>query len=73
MFAAVNDSSISSLHLTAALVDAVIIIATRSILDIPTVMIAIATIFTLLYVKKLQELYIILFAAILGIIIKLIL
>ncbi|WP_370453900.1 hypothetical protein [Flavobacterium sp. ZB4P23] len=38
-----------------ALVGAVIIIATRSILDIPTVLIAIATIFALLYIKKIQE------------------
>lgn len=55
-----------------ALVGAVIVIASRSITDIPTALIAIATIMTLLYVKKIQEPYIILIAAILGIIIKLI-
>jgi chromate transport protein ChrA len=56
-----------------ALVGAVIIIATRSILDIPTALIAIATIFALLYDKKIQGPYIILIAALLGILIKLIL
>jgi chromate transporter len=56
-----------------ALVGAVIVIATRSILDIPTALIAIATVFALLYVKKIQEPYIILIAALLGIFIKLIL
>ena len=56
-----------------ALVGAVGVIASRSILDIPTVLIAIATIFTLLYVKKIQEPYIIAVAAVLGIILRLIL
>ena len=55
-----------------ALVGAVIVIASRSITDIPTVLIAIATVLALLYIKKIQEPYIILIAAILGIIIKLI-
>nr|WP_315167314.1 chromate transporter [uncultured Flavobacterium sp.] len=56
-----------------ALVGAVIVIASRSILDIPTALIAIATIFALLYIKKIQEPSIIAVAAVLGIIIKLIL
>jgi chromate transporter len=53
-----------------ALVGAVIVIATRSITDIPTAMIAIATIFVLIYSKKVQEPYIIAVAALLGILIK---
>jgi chromate transporter len=56
-----------------ALVGAVIIIATKSVLDIPSSLIAVATILALLYFKKLQEPYIIVSAAILGIFIKLIL
>jgi chromate transporter len=56
-----------------ALVGAVIVIAKRSITDIPTSLIAIATIFALLYIKKIQEPYIILAAAIIGVFIKLIL
>lgn len=54
-----------------ALVGAVVVIASRSILDIPTALIAIATTITLIYVKRIQESYIILIAAILGIILKL--
>ncbi|HSC53377.1 MAG TPA: chromate transporter [Phnomibacter sp.] len=54
-----------------ALVGAVIVIATRSIVDIPTALIAIATILALLYIKKIQEPYIIAVAALLGIVIKL--
>lgn len=53
-----------------ALVGSVIVIAKRSIFDIPTVLIAFLSIFALLYIKKIQEPYIILIAAILGIIIK---
>jgi chromate transporter len=56
-----------------ALAGAVIVIAKRSITDIPTALIAIATLFTLIYIKKLQEPYIIAVAAIFGIILKLIL
>ena len=52
---------------------AVGVIASRSILDIPTALIAISTIFALLYIKKIQEPYIIAVAAVVGIIIKLIL
>ncbi len=53
-----------------ALVGAVIVIATRSITDIPTALIAMATVFALIYMKKLQEPYIILVAAAIGILIK---
>lgn len=56
-----------------ALVGAVGVIATRSILDIPTTLIAIATIFALLYIKKIQEPYIITVAAVVGVVIKLVL
>jgi len=56
-----------------ALVGAVIVIATRSILDIPTALIALVTILAILYFKNLQEIYIIIIAAVLGIFIKLIL
>ena len=55
-----------------ALVGAVIVIASRSVIDIPTVIIACTTIFVLLYFKKIQEPYIIIAAAALGVIIKLI-
>ncbi len=54
-----------------ALVGSVIVIATRSIVDIPTGLMAIASILALIYVKKIQEPHIILIAAILGIAIKL--
>jgi chromate transporter len=53
-----------------ALVGSVIIIATRSIIDIPTAIIAIAAVLGLIYVKKLQEPHIIFLAAIIGVIIK---
>ncbi|WP_026109985.1 chromate transporter [Flavobacterium sp. WG21] len=55
-----------------ALVGSVIVIAKRSIIDIPTALMAIVTIFALLYIKKIQEPYIIVGAAVLGIIIKLV-
>lgn len=55
-----------------ALVGAVIVIASRSVIDIPTAIIACTTIFVLLYFKKIQEPYIIIAAAALGVIIKLI-
>lgn len=54
-----------------ALAGAVIVIATRSIVDYITFLIATGTVFTLIYVKKMQEPFIILIAALLGIIIKL--
>jgi len=53
-----------------ALVGSVIIIGMRSIIDIPTSLIAIAAVLALLYIKRLQEPYIIGLAAILGIVIK---
>ena len=53
-----------------ALVGAVVIIGIRSITDIPTALIALASIFALIYVKKIQEPYIILVAAVIGIILK---
>jgi len=55
-----------------ALVGAVIVIATKSITDIPTTMLAVVTIFALLYIKKIQEPYIIAAAAVIGVLIKLI-
>ncbi len=56
-----------------ALAGAVIVIAQKSITDIATAVIAVATIFALLYSKKIQEPYIILTAALLGIVIKIVL
>lgn len=54
-----------------ALMGAVIVIATRSIVDVPTAVIALVTVLALLYSKKLQEPYIILAAACVGLLIKL--
>jgi chromate transporter len=56
-----------------ALVGAVIVIAKRSIFDIPTILIAIATVLVLLYVKKMPEPAIILIAGFIGFILKIIL
>jgi chromate transporter len=53
-----------------ALVGSVIVIALRSIIDIPTILIATAAILALIYIKNLQEPYIIGIAAIIGILIK---
>lgn len=53
-----------------SLLGAVIIIATRSIIDIPTALIAISAGLALFYIKKVQEPQIILFSAIIGILIK---
>ena len=53
-----------------ALAGAVIVIATRSIIDFPTVLIAVATGFALIYIKKIQEPYLILIAAVVGLLIK---
>jgi chromate transporter len=53
-----------------ALVGSVIIIALRSIVDIPTALIAVAAVLALLYIKKIQEPYIIGIAAIVGLLIK---
>lgn len=54
-----------------ALVGAVIVIAIRTIVDIPTALIAIGTVLLLIYVKKIQEPHIIGIAALLGVLIKL--
>ncbi|MCW3093814.1 MAG: chromate transporter, chromate ion transporter family [Ferruginibacter sp.] len=54
-----------------ALVGAVIVIATRSITDFSTALIALASLLSLIYIKKIQEPYIIAVAAILGILLKL--
>jgi chromate transporter len=53
-----------------ALVGAVFVIATRSITDIPTFLIAAVALLTLIYVKKIREPYIILIAAVAGLLIK---
>ncbi len=53
-----------------ALVGSVIIIATRSIIDIPTALIAVASVLALIYVKKIQEPYIIFTAAVIGFVLK---
>ena len=53
-----------------ALVGSVFVIATRSIVDLPSAVIAILTVLALIYIKKLQEPYIILCAAILGFLLK---
>lgn len=53
-----------------ALVGSVVIIATRSVIDIPTALIALASGLALIYIKKLQEPQLIAVAAVLGIVIK---
>ncbi|MCO5936166.1 chromate transporter [Mucilaginibacter sp. RB4R14] len=53
-----------------ALVGSVIVIGLRSIIDVPTALIGIAAVLALIYIKKLQEPYIIMIAAIIGILIK---
>jgi chromate transporter len=53
-----------------ALVGSVIVIATRSIIDIPTAVIALAAMLALIYVRKVQEPHVIVAAAILGVILK---
>src|SRR3954470_13965844 len=55
-----------------ALVGAVVVIAMRSIIDVPTALIGIATVLALIYVKKIQEPQIILAAAVLGLLLKLV-
>lgn len=55
-----------------ALIGSVVVIGLRSLTDIITIIIAIATVLALLYVTKIKEPYIIVVAAILGIVIKLI-
>jgi len=53
-----------------ALVGSVIVIAKRSIIDVPTAFIAICAILSLLYIKKMQEPVIIAIAAVAGVLIK---
>jgi chromate transporter len=53
-----------------ALVGSVIVIGMRTIKDIPTFLIAIAAVLALIYIKKLQEPYIIGIAAVIGLLIK---
>ena len=53
-----------------ALAGAIIVIASNSIVDIPTVIIAVTTGLSLLYIKKLKELPLILIGALLGLVIK---
>jgi len=53
-----------------ALVGSVVIIATRSIVDIATALIAMTTVVVLLYIKKIQEPHVIVIAAVIGIILK---
>ena len=54
-----------------ALVGAVLVIAKSSIIDIPTALIAVSSMFGIIYIKKLKEPYIIALAALAGILIKL--
>jgi len=56
-----------------ALMGSVIVIAMRTVKDVPTFLIALFTLLALLYIKKLKEPVIILIAAALGIILKLML
>jgi len=53
-----------------ALVGAVVVIAMRSIVDIPSALIAIAAVGLLIYFKKLKEPYLILIAAVAGLLLK---
>lgn len=53
-----------------ALVGSVIVIGMRSMTDIPTILIALAAVLALIYIKKIQEPYIIAIAAITGLLIK---
>jgi chromate transporter len=53
-----------------ALAGSVIIIGTRSIVDITTAIIAVITVFALIYIRKLQEPHIIVVAAVAGLLIK---
>lgn len=54
-----------------ALVGAVVIIGIRSIIDIPTALIAIASVLALIYFKKIREPYIIILSALIGLTLKL--
>jgi chromate transporter len=55
-----------------ALMGSVFVIASRSIKDIPTLAIALASLLVLIYIKKIKEPVIILLAAIIGVILKLV-
>jgi chromate transporter len=55
-----------------ALLGAVIVIALKSLKDIPTILIAVAATLSLVYFKKIQEPYLILIAAIAGLVLKLV-
>ena len=56
-----------------ALMGSVFVIASRSIKDIPTLLIALAALLVLIYIKKIKEPVIILSAAVIGIILKFVL
>ena len=56
-----------------ALMGSVFVIASRSVKDIPTLLIAVTSLLVLIYIKKIKEPVIILSAAIIGIILKLVL
>lgn len=53
-----------------ALVGSVFVICSRSIVDVPSALIAVVTALALIYIKKLQEPYIILIAAVVGFCLK---
>ncbi len=53
-----------------ALAGAVIVLAARTIVDVPTALIAVASVLSLIYIKKLQEPLIILIAALIGLTLK---
>jgi chromate transporter len=56
-----------------ALMGSVLVIAFRSIKDIPTLLIAIASFLVLIYIKKIKEPLIIMIAAVMGVILKILL
>ncbi|HLP22406.1 MAG TPA: chromate efflux transporter, partial [Chitinophagales bacterium] len=55
-----------------ALAGAVLVIASRSIIDVPSAFIALGALLGLIYIKKLQEPYVILIAAVAGILLNLV-
>ena len=55
-----------------AIAGAVVILGMKSLIDIPTVLIALITVYIIWNFKKIQEPYIILIAAIIGLILKLV-
>jgi chromate transporter len=58
------------LVINAALAGAVIVIALKSIIDIPTLVIALVSGIVLLYVKKIKEIHVITAAAVVGWVMK---